>query len=305
MSLPTVDSDNYCQLSVAERGLDEANLRDSSTIVGDMAACDTEATFVASTCGPLSHGDVVAAHAHDFGHLAYAASGALVTFTKAGTWMAPASRVTWVPPHFEHSRRAYGETNVGLLQVPSSLYPQLPEQPSVFAVTPLLREAYLALLKTEGTQARAARVTLLWAVMAEELAAAAEEPLRLPEPSDDRLKAVTDLLHEEPGNPATLAELGHATGVSARTLSRLFSNELRMSFYQWRTLLRIQRALIDLSDGKSVTEISVRLGWANPTSFISAFTTLVGQTPGRYQQAIADPETADPSDVRSPGGALA
>ena len=34
-------------------------------------------------------------------------------------------------------------------------------------------------------------------------------------------------------------------------------------------------------------EISARLGWANPTSFITAFTSLVGQTPGRYQQAVS------------------
>jgi AraC-like DNA-binding protein len=32
-----------------------------------------------------------------------------------------------------------------------------------------------------------------------------------------------------------------------------------------------------------VTETAIALGWANPTSFIEAFTAVVGQTPGRYQ----------------------
>lgn len=48
------------------------------------------------------------------------------------------------------------------------------------------------------------------------------------------------LLHADPGNTATLAELGRAAGASERTLSRLFQAELGMSFQQWRTLRRIQ-----------------------------------------------------------------
>ena len=61
--------------------------------------------------------------------------------------------------------------------------------------------------------------------------------------------------------------------------------ELSMSFHQWRTLLRIQRALIELSDGASVTDTAIRLGWSNPSSFIDAFTVLVGQTPGGYRSS--------------------
>ena len=82
-------------------------------------------------------------------------------------------------------------------------------------------------------------------------------------------------------------ELVRRTGSSERTLSRLFSSELSMSFHQWRTLLRVQRALIELCTGASVTATAMRLGWANPTSFIEAFTDLVGQTPGRYRSMTA------------------
>jgi len=35
-----------------------------------------------------------------------------------------------------------------------------------------------------------------------------------------------------------------------------------MSFRQWRTLLRIRRALLGLGDGSSVTDAAMRLGWA-------------------------------------------
>jgi AraC-like DNA-binding protein len=239
---------------------------------------------VAAACGPLAHGEDVAAHSHDFGQLRYAASGALVTTTRAGTWVAPANRITWVPPFHVHSSRSHGETVIRLLRVPAALAGRLPAQPSVFAASALMREAYLA-AADDHDAADGPRVRLLLEVVLTELARAPQEPLRLPEPGDARLKAVTDLLHADPAGPATLAELGHRTGSSERTLSRLFGSELSMSFRQWRTLLRVQRSLLELSAGASVTDTAIRLGWANPGSFIEAFTDLVGQTPGRYRAA--------------------
>ncbi|WP_051857098.1 AraC family transcriptional regulator [Streptomyces sp. NRRL S-1868] len=235
-------------------------------------------------CGALAHGEDIAAHFHDYGQLRYAASGALVTTTRVGTWVAPANRITWVPPFHVHSSRSYGETDVRVIPVPAALSEELPPEPSVFVASALTREAYLAM--SDGPEpAGSRRSRLLLEVIAMELVRAPREPLRLPEPSDPRLKAVTDLLHADPASPATLAELGHRTGSSERTLSRLFSSDLSMSFHQWRTLLRIQRALLELCDGSSVTDTAMRLGWANPGSFIDAFTNLVGQTPGRYRSA--------------------
>ncbi|MFD7065165.1 hypothetical protein [Streptomyces sp. NPDC059906] len=66
--------------------------------------------------------------------------------------------------------------------------------------------------------------------------------------------------------------------VTLYTAMVIVGSGLSMSFHQWRTLLQIQRALLELSEGPSVTDTAVRLGWANPGSFISAFTGLVGQT---------------------------
>jgi AraC-like DNA-binding protein len=239
-------------------------------------------TGEAAVCPPLVHGDVIAPHFHDFGQLRYAAAGALVTTTQAGTWVAPANRITWVPPFHVHSSRSHGATSVRLLRVPVTLAERLPREPSVFVASALLLAAYLEMADAPEP-ADDPRTRLLLEVVTVELARAPKDSLSLPEPNDPRLKAVTDLLHADPADPSTLAELGRRTGASERTLSRLFSAELSMSFHQWRTLLRIQRALLELGDGRSVTDTALRLGWANPSGFIAAFTHLVGQTPGRYR----------------------
>lgn len=122
-------------------------------------------------------------------------------------------------------------------------------------------------------------------VLVDELYEAREQALQLPEPSDDRLRAVAGLLHENPANDSSLTELGRAVGASARTLSRLFHNDLGTTFHTWRTQLRIYHALILLANGHDTTRTAHACGWSNPSNFITAFTALVGTTPGRYRTA--------------------
>ena len=188
----------------------------------------------------------------------YAASGLVATTTERGTWVAPANRVTWTPPRFEHSHRFYGSTDVRVVMIPAELCAALVTHPSVFTVSPQLREALLALTDRKDRRAE----------------------------MNDRPRAVTDLLRADFGQSTSLTELGRGAGASARTLSRLFREELGMSFQRWRTLLRIHHALIHLTNGRSVTNTAIECGWSNPTSFIDAFNGVVGQTPGRYQAAL-------------------
>jgi transcriptional regulator GlxA family with amidase domain len=110
-----------------------------------------------------------------------------------------------------------------------------------------------------------------------------EGRLQLPEPRDDRLRAVARMLLEQPADNSSLAELGRKTGAGARTLSRLFHDELGMTFYEWRTQLRVYHALVLLADGNDATYVANACGWANPSHFIAAFKEIVGTTPGRYR----------------------
>ncbi|MFI1171043.1 helix-turn-helix domain-containing protein [Streptomyces melanogenes] len=229
----------------------------------------------------IPHGYHLDAHSHTHGQLVYAAAGAFATTTERGTWIAPANRVTWTPPGFDHSHRFYGRTDVRLLDIPVDLCGELPAYPGVFEVSPLLREVLLAL--TDRPEFRPGADRRLLTVVVDELVEAPEPSLHLPEPRDDRLRAVTALLHADPGRTATLAALGRTVGASERTLSRLFHTDLGMSFHRWRTVLRIHHALVHLTNGRSVTDTAMECGWSNPSSFIEAFTTIVGQTPGRYQ----------------------
>ena len=228
-------------------------------------------------------GGTSSAHAHPRGHLVYAARGVLSVHTDAGTSIVPANRVAWTPAGFSHHHRAHGHTDMRIIFLPESLARLAPDHPAVFLASDLAREVLLALTGPReydrGASARLRRV------LVDELRRAPEQPLHLPQPRDDRLRVLARTLHANPADNTSLAELGRTIGASARTLSRLLHDELGMTFYQWRTQLRIYHALVLLADGHDTSYVSHACGWSNPSSFIAAFTAIVGATPGRYRSS--------------------
>jgi AraC-like DNA-binding protein len=96
-----------------------------------------------------------------------------------------------------------------------------------------------------------------------------------------RLAAVCDLLLRDPADRRSLAQLGAAAGVSQRTLTRLFAQEMGMTFPQWRTQLRLHLALRLLAEGLPVTTVGHRCGWCTTSAFIDVFRRALGHTPSR------------------------
>lgn len=236
-------------------------------------------------------GETSPAQTHARGHLVYAARGVLSVHTERGTSIVPANRVAWTPAGFTHRHRAHGHTDMRIVFLPASLARLVPDHPAVFEASDLARELLLTLTGPRNYEPTArdvdrAALARVRRVLVDELHEAHEQPLHLPEPHDDRLRAIAGTLYENPADNSSLAELGRATGASARTLSRLFHNELGMTFYEWRAQLRIYHALVLLADGHDTTHVAHACGWANPSHFIAVFTELVGTTPGRHRHRV-------------------
>jgi AraC-like DNA-binding protein len=231
------------------------------------------------------------AHAHPRGHLVYAARGVLSVHTERGTSVVPANRVAWVPAGHTHYHRAHGNTDMRIEFLSAAPARLLPERPAVFAASALAREVLLTLTgprnydPTARGHDRAARARLR-RVLVDELREAPEQALQLPEPADDRLRAVARILYENPADNTPLSGLGRAVGASGRTLSRLLHDELGMTFYEWRTQLRVHHALVLLAEGHDTTHVAHACGWSNPSTFIAAFTTIVGTTPGQHRRPL-------------------
>ncbi|MFG2616303.1 helix-turn-helix domain-containing protein [Streptomyces sp. NPDC048507] len=222
------------------------------------------------------------AHRHDGHQIAYAASGVLSVTTGSGTWVAPPTRALWIPAGTVHEHRAYGRTDLHTVGLPIRYNPLGLDAPAVIAVGPLLRELILAYTRESADPGPARRRML--GVLLDQLRVSPLQPLHLPAPADPRLAAVCALLYADPADRRGLAALAADAGAGAgeRTLSRLFRAELGMTFPQWRTQLRLHRALRLLAVGTPVTAVAHRCGWSSASAFIDVFRRAFGHTPGTH-----------------------
>lgn len=228
----------------------------------------------------LAPGDRIHAHRHDDHQIVHAGSGVVAVTTDTGTWFAPGTRALWIPAGTLHAHRAHGTLDLHLVGLPAHDNPLGLTTPTVLAVGPLLRE----LIRTyaeEAADGGPERARLL-AVLRDRLRASPHRPHLLPAPTDPRLAAVCDLVHTDPADPRTLAQLATATGTGERTLSRLFRAEFGMTFPQWRTQSRLYHALRMLAGGEPVTVVAHRCGWASASAFVDVFRRAFGITPGQY-----------------------
>ncbi|WP_426452478.1 helix-turn-helix domain-containing protein [Paenibacillus sp. S-38] len=93
-------------------------------------------------------------------------------------------------------------------------------------------------------------------------------------------------LEEHYANPdLSLQHLGDTFGVHVKTVSRLFKEELGINFTEQLSKIRVERAKELLSStGESVQDITGRVGYLHPNTFIRSFKKLTGLTPGDYRR---------------------
>ena len=116
----------------------------------------------------------------------------------------------------------------------SELLPELDLKCNVVSIPPLLRELILfavTLPKLYEFDSAEERILM---VIQDQLKTLKIDPLDLRLPQDDRLQVIYQHLTENPANNRTLEAWGKKIGSTSRTLTRLFSKEIGMSFGQWR-----------------------------------------------------------------------
>ena len=225
-------------------------------------------------------GSTIERHHHEDHQLVYVSAGVLAVETSAGNWVASKDRAVWLPAGVWHAHRFYGSSMFHAIGFTRER-PPLPDiAPMIVAVTPFLRELLIAAADPELTAPETGRVR---AVLRDQLRRSAQQPLSLPTPRDPRLADACALASAEPAVSIPLADLARQVGASERSLSRLFRDELGMSYPQWRTHLRLLEAMILLSGGASVTHAASQCGWKTTSSFIDTFRRTLGQTPGDYR----------------------
>lgn len=219
-------------------------------------------------------------HRHDWAQLAYPLRGGIRLSAEGMSWLAPALRAVWIPPHIEHDVLMLGEVELRTVYIDVSAAPLPLDACAVIEISDLMRALIEAL--SEAAPDDAARRIQLTALLLTEIRRAPNLALGWPMPRDRRLLALCEALVDEPGVEWSLDEWAAHVGASGRTLARLFRSELNTSFGAWRQQVRLAHALDLIGRGLALGEIAERLGYAGPAAFTAMFKRTFGVPPSRF-----------------------
>jgi len=106
-----------------------------------------------------------------------------------------------------------------------------------------------------------------------------------------RLQALCQVLAADPASHRTLEDWAGQAGPSARTLARLFREEMNLGFGAWRQQLRLERSIELMVRGLPLGEVAARMGYESQSAFSAMFRRALGVAPSRFidDAAISGP----------------
>ena len=114
-----------------------------------------------------------------------------------------------------------------------------------------------------------------------------EMPLHLPASADPVVTSATDYTRAHLSH-VTVSDVTRAVGVSERTLRRLFSAHLGMSWRSYLLRARVLRSMALLAQpDRSVLEVSIAVGFEDAGAFARSFARHCGETPSAYKRRIS------------------
>lgn len=224
-------------------------------------------------------------HSHPRGQFIYSSRGVTRVVTAQGVYLIPCSQAFWCPPNHQHTLYFLGEVTITNLFIDPSCSKKLPDKLQVVDVSPLLKELILKAVNINTDYSNRGKEHRLMEVILDEISELKSAPLTLPWSEDSKLMPIMQAIFNEPTNAKNIVQWADLSYVSSRTLARLFKKEVNMTFSEWRMQARLFYALEKLYEGKSVTYISLELGYSTPSAFISAFRKLLGKSPLEYMAA--------------------
>jgi AraC-like DNA-binding protein len=221
-------------------------------------------------------------HAHPWNQLVYAISGVLTVTIEGSCFVIPCEQAAWVPTGTRHRVGSLLGAEFRSLWLNEAICTGIATNCVVFSVSQLLRALIIeaATLQDEPDDAGyAGRVVHL---IVDQLRRAQPLPAALPWPRQGPVATLCEALYDEPDDQRGPEQWGAVLGMSPRTLTRRFNDEVGMPLSQWRRRLRLIKAVEMLGGGCSVTQTALDLGYGSPSAFIYAFRRETGMSPQAY-----------------------
>lgn len=229
-------------------------------------------------------------HKHIKGQFLYTEGGVVHVMTDSQTYFLPARHYMWIPAGVSHSIHP-GTANVIMRNL---YFPVEIDEDEFFAkigiypINELLLQMIIYTNRWSGEQKPSDKnawhfISGIKCILPE--VSRYNLPLSLPYPKDNRLKNVIKYIEENLQESIVLTDFERILGLSPRTLSRLFQNDVGMSFVQYLTIQRMMRAIVLLLENQfSVKEVASLVGYNSIPTFSNTFYKILGIRPSEYQK---------------------
>jgi AraC-like DNA-binding protein len=186
-------------------------------------------------------------HSHDLHQIEYALRGYVEVQTSNAHYLLPPQQAAWIPAGVEHTSTIHG---------------------AVRSISVAERDFFRCF-------ANLVNVTL-------------DQDTRLRLPASAHAPLAAALAHTRDHlSTVTAGQAAAAAGVSERTLRRLCSAELGMSWRSYLTHARLLKAMALLTDpATTVVSAATAVGFDSPSAFTRAFLATFGETPRTYQRRV-------------------
>ncbi|WP_211324830.1 helix-turn-helix domain-containing protein [Chitinophaga skermanii] len=228
-------------------------------------------------------------HKHQKGQFLYTEGGIVHVETKTKTYFIPARHFMWIPPQLEHGIKANKPTVVLrnlYFPVKQNEHPFYHEV-GIYPANDLLLDMLNYTKQWTGKHIDKSQTRDFTFIMA--IKAILPDiskyslPLALPYPKDKRLLEIIRYINQSLDEPLLFPAIAKKFGFSERSLSRLFHQDLGISFLQYTKIARLMRALELILESKlSINEISMMVGYSSLPTFSNTFNSLLGVRPTEY-----------------------
>ena len=233
--------------------------------------------------------DGIQPHQHRKDQLLYTEGGLVHVKVQGITYFLPARHYMWIPAGLEHSIHP-GSKAVIMRNI---YFPvkndEFGKRASIYPVNDLLLQMLFFCNQWEGDilssdETAHGFVSTLRAILPQ--LSQNQLQLALPIPTDKRLVQIIEYMAEHMHQSIVLPQLAQNYGFSERSLSRLFKNDIQMSFVQYHTIQRMLKALQLLLDHKmEIKEVAAAVGYNSIPTFSATFRKILGASPSTYAKS--------------------
>lgn len=220
------------------------------------------------------------------GKFFYVRSGVVAIITEQGRYLVPPEQGLWLTPDIVYQLVAVSQVQLLSFSFENKTNTALPKQCTVLQVVPFMQSLIdqVSLIATNEDKQRS--LQLILQLLLEQLGLAAQLQLLLPAVKDQRLIAITRKQQKFPALKTDLVAWGKFVNSSPRTLSRLFKKETGITYSEWKQMLAIHIAIIELYLGESILTIANNLGYESSSAFIYMFKKQMGVTPSHFLNSL-------------------